>query len=459
MDFSTIAAISTPHGKGGVAVLRVSGSHALEIVSRIFEPFNTNAVFGNEPRKQIYGRLRSADQQQELDDVLATYFPAPHSFTGEDTVEIACHGGEVITAMILEALLSSGAVMAAPGEFSRRSFINGKMSLSSAEGIADLLDAKTEESAILSSKHSRGSLSAEIERISEAILDCASSLWAFIDYPEDDLQEMSDIELSERLKGVIRLCDRLLESFKIGRAVNSGVSAVIVGRPNVGKSTFFNCVLGEEKAIVTSQAGTTRDVLEYPVKMGKVLVNLADTAGVRNETTDVIEQIGIDRALQYVSKAELVFAMFDGSEPFGSDDARVVDYLLQQKDVFIIPVVTKTDLPKVLDTGSIKVLGEAVYVSEKNPCLDTITRIVDEKYISDEAALREGRILTNARQKAALERAKSLLIEAEGQIMTHEKDVASLTLESALSAVLEIDGREAGEKILDCVFSRFCVGK
>lgn len=459
MDFSTIAAISTPPGKGGVAVLRVSGPQALEIVSRIFSPFNSKVEFGKEPRKQIYGRLCSIDRNNDLDDVLATYFQAPYSFTGEDTVEIACHGGEVITSMILEALLASGAVMAAPGEFSRRSFVNGKMSLSAAEGIADLLDARTEEAALLSSKHTRGSLSSEIEWISKGILDCASSLWAYIDYPEEDLQEMSDEEISQGLDNIVQRCDRLLSSFRIGRAVNSGISAVIVGRPNVGKSTFFNCVLGEDKAIVTAQPGTTRDVLEYPVKMGKVLVNLADTAGVRNETTDIIEQIGIDRALQYVSDAELVFALFDGSEPFGDDDARVLSYLLEQKDVFIIPIVTKSDLHKVLDLKRIAPLGEPVFISEKNPSLDSIARIVEKNYIFDEAALHEGRIIANARQRATLERAKSLLLEAEEQIMIHEKDVASLTLEAALAAVLEIDGREAGDKILDSVFSRFCVGK
>ena len=316
MFFSTIAAISTPVGKGGVAVIRISGSEAIEIAKRVFFPKNGKNITDYSPRYQIYGDIMSIERNEVIDDGLLSYFFAPASFTGENVVEIACHGGEVVTAMVLSSILTAGAVMAAPGEFSRRAFVNGKMTLTAAEGVADLLDAKTEESAMLSSKASRGNLSNALTQISDMILSAASSLWAYLDYPEEDLQSMDDNELCELLDSNVFECQKLIDSFATGRAINSGISSVIVGKPNVGKSTFFNMLLGEEKAIVTDIPGTTRDVIEYPVKAGKVLLNLSDTAGVRSDTGDTVEKIGIEKALSVLKEAELVFALFDLSRPF-----------------------------------------------------------------------------------------------------------------------------------------------
>lgn len=461
MQFSTIAAISTPRGKGGVAVLRVSGGEALSIAKRVFVPFAKKAITDYPARTQIYGNITSFNGGEVLDDGLLTYFLAPHSFTGEEVVEIACHGGEVVTSMVLSALLSAGAVLAEPGEFSRRAFLNGKLSLTAAEGIADLLDAKTEAAAQLSSKTARGKLSGAITALSEDILSVSSSLWAYLDYPEEDLQSMSDVEMVDKLEEILSSCDNLLNSYQTGRAVNSGISAAIIGKPNAGKSTFFNALLGEDRAIVTDIPGTTRDVIEYPVKMGRVLLNLSDTAGVREETEDAIEKMGIRRAFAAIEEAELIFALFDLSRPFDREDRIVLERLEMQKEKSVIlPVFTKNDLPQLLDRSYVASLGEGIEISAyRTPQFRELIDFVEKHFISDEAALREGAILTNARQKAGVEKTRDLILEAKEQILASAKDLASLTMENALASLLDIDGKSAGEKILDQVFSRFCVGK
>ncbi len=461
MDFSTIAAVSTPPGKGGVALLRVSGREALAVAEQIFRPFSEKKIEEYPCRYQIYGNIVSLQEKKVLDDCLLTYFRAPHSFTGEDVVEIACHGGEVITGMILSQLLLSGAVMAKPGEFSRRAFMNGKLSLTAAEGIADLLDAKTEAAALLSSKTVRGKLSDTISNLSEQILFAASSLWAYLDYPEEDLQTMGDGEMLSHLEGIIASCQKLLDSFETGRAIQSGIPAVIVGKPNVGKSTFFNLFLGEEKAIVTSVPGTTRDVIEYPVTAGRVLLNLADTAGMRGNAADQVEEIGIEKALSVAKDSKLIFALFDRSRPLDGEDEMVLDLLRDCKDEKkIIPILTKCDLEEKLSCEPLAFLGEPLFLSkEKEFDFSALSSTVERMFISDESALEEGQIITNIRQKTNLEKTVLLLSEAMEHIACGAKDIASLTLESALSALLEIDGKSAGEKILDQVFSRFCIGK
>ena len=447
--------------KGGVAVIRISGKDAFEISSNVFRPKSGKNLLDYRPRFQIYGDIISPDDREIIDDGLLTYFVAPNSFTGENVVEISCHGGEVVTGMVLSAVLASGAVMAQAGEFSRRAFVNGKISLTSAEGIADLLDAKTEASATLSSKTSRGKLSETIKVISDSILLAASSLWAYLDYPEEDLQSMTDPELCSLLDENYAACQKLIDSFSTGRAVHSGIPAVIVGKPNVGKSTFFNLLLGEERAIVTDGPGTTRDVIEYPVKIGRVLLNLSDTAGMRTKTGDHVEMIGIERAYSALQAAELVFALFDASRPLEEDDRRVIEFLRENCETAkVIPILTKSDLPTVFPEKEISVFGapyEFSFVGE--PDFSQLFRDIEGYYISDEVALREGRVLTNARQKAQLVKARDLILLAKEQIFSSAKDLASLTLEEALSAILEIDGEKAAELILDQVFSRFCVGK
>ncbi len=461
MRFSTIAAVSTPPGKGGVAILRVSGPDSFDLAERLFRPADGKTVLSHPARQQIYGNILSADGGTVLDDGLLTYFNGPKSFTGEDVVEFACHGGEVVTSLILGALLHGGAVMAEPGEFSRRAFLNGKLSLTAAEGIADLLDAKTEEAALLSSKAARGRLSQAVESLSQEILDVSASLWAYLDYPEEDLQTMDDDVMLEKLAKIISTCDRLIASFRIGRAIQSGVTTVIVGKPNAGKSSFFNAFLGEDRAIVTSIPGTTRDILEYPVKAGRVLLNLSDTAGIRKETQDSIEKIGIEKALDAIDDAEMIFALFDGSRPWEAPDDILLEKLKENGNcAVVIPIITKSDLPLHLDLSKLACLGETLSFSVvQEPEFSSLIERIEQAFLSDEAALREGQIISNTRQRASLEQTKAGITQALEQIRFGQKDLASLSLEGALSALLEIDGKSAGEQILDAVFSRFCVGK
>ncbi|MBR2616105.1 MAG: tRNA uridine-5-carboxymethylaminomethyl(34) synthesis GTPase MnmE [Clostridia bacterium] len=441
--------------------MRISGSEALSIAERVFRAKSGKSLSDYPARFQIYGSILSSDGIRVLDDGLLTYFAAPHSFTGEDVVEIACHGGEMITSMVLSALLESGATMASAGEFTRRAFMNGKLSLTAAEGVADLLDARTEEAALLSSKTVRGRLSCEIERITARILEAASSLWAYLDYPEDDLQSFDDDALVSLLSEVLRESEALLHSYRTGRAISSGIPAVIAGKPNVGKSTLFNRLLGEDRAIVTSVPGTTRDVIEYPLKLGRVLLNLSDTAGVREDASDLVEEIGIEKAVRAVSEAEVIFFVLDRSREFSDDDKALLSAVLRrQEDALVIPVLNKCDLPSALDLCELPFEKDAYFSCGHDLLdIDELVRRVEERFISDESALREGRVITNARQRSALICAISLLKEAIDQIRRGDKDVASLTLESALAAFLEIDGKSAGEKILNEVFSRFCVGK
>ena len=461
MDFSTIAAISTPFGKGGVAVIRISGTEALSIAESIFRSRSGKRVAEQAPRYQVYGDIVSFSDGARLDDGLLTYFKAPHSFTGEDVVEIACHGGEVISSLILSNILTAGASMAKAGEFSRRAFVNGKLSLTEAEGVADLLDAKTEEAALLSAKAVSGALSQAIGEICDRLTLAASSLWAYLDYPEEDLQGFTDEEILLEFAEIKAACQKLLNSFRTGKAVYSGLSAVIAGKPNVGKSTFFNALLGEDRAIVTAIPGTTRDIIEYPVKMGRVLLNLADTAGLRGETGDRVEEIGMERAIDTISDAEVIFALFDLSRELEEDDRKVLSALEKKRDdALVIPIYTKSDQTAVLDTTPLSFLGEGVSFSAyKEFETEKIVTRIESAYISDERDWQEGRILANARQKADLSRAMDLLDEISEQIRIGAKDLASLSVETCLATLLAVDGKEAGEKILDQVFSRFCVGK
>ncbi len=460
MVFSTIAAVSTPRGKGGVALLRVSGPDAFAVASRVFYPMD-GKDFTLAPRKQIYGEIRTPDGRSVLDDGLLCAFPAPHSFTGEDVVEICCHGGEVVTASVLEALLTAGAVMAGPGEFSRRAHVNGKMSLSAAEGIADLLDAKTREAVVLSSKHARGAVSEKIAAIAEKLTAASSSLWAYLDYPEEDLQSLTDEEMTSSLSEVLGDIRALSASFRTGRAVNNGIPGVIVGKPNAGKSTFFNALLREERSIVTSIPGTTRDTVDAPLMMGRILVDLSDTAGIRRETDDVVESIGIDRSLSAITGAELIFALFDRSVPFDENDQKVIDALHGAPEgAVILPVLTKCDLPAVLDEARISLGEKPLTLSLKEGAdLTELTERVEKAFVTDEDLYREGAVITNARQAACLNRAAERIESAVSSIRSGAKDLATLDLEEALATLLETDGKSAGEKILNEVFSRFCVGK
>lgn len=457
---STVAAISTPPGKGGVALIRISGEEAFAVCERVFTPRGKMKFSDIPPRRATYGDIYL--DGQKIDDGMLTLFPAPNSFTGECVAELCCHGGILITKTVLEAVLLAGAVPAGPGEFTRRAFVNGKLSLTDAEAIGNLLEAKSPAQIALASEDSRGRLSSEISEISKSLTSLLSSIYARIDYPDEDLGEFSDSESREILVKIHDRIERLLRTYKTGRAVSEGISTVICGKPNAGKSTLYNLILGEDAAIVTDVAGTTRDVLTRSAPLGNVLLNLADTAGIR-DGADEVERIGIERSRARISSSELVLAVFDLSRPFDEDDGALVK-LLSSSEKTVISILNKADI---CDTGRVfdssrlgSLLKYSVTLSAKSGSAEELSRLVEELFTDGDISIGEDAIISSARQSAAL---KTALEYIKCAISAYDSglaaDVASSDAERALGAISELEGRSAREDVIADIFAKFCVGK
>lgn len=455
-----IAAVSTPPGKGGVAIIRMSGEGAFRIADKVFFPLNKKVFSDCEARKQIYGHI--VENGEKIDDVLATRFPAPHSYTGEDTVEIACHGGILVTATVLEALLSAGAVHATAGEFTRRAFINGRMGLTEAEAIADLLEAKSREQIRLSSDTARGRLAGKIADIRSFLVDLMSSIYARIDYPDEDLGDFTDSEVLARLYIIKEACESLLATYNTGKAVSEGIKTVICGKPNVGKSSFYNLLAGEDAAIVTDIEGTTRDVLTMTVPLGKIMLKIADTAGIRHDDKiDKVEEIGIEKSRQMIEKSELLFAIFDNSRIFDEEDRLLLEEI-KISSAPKIAIINKSDLENKFDKG---MLGDGFdYVIElsakEERGLNELSAITDKLFTDERIVIGEDAVISSARQHAALKRCLDfVLAAAESLDLGFSQDAASSDIERALGAISELDGRAVSEEIVSDIFSKFCVGK
>jgi tRNA modification GTPase len=456
-----IAALSTPVGKGGVALIRVSGQGCHELVSRIFFSKSGKKLGDYPPRFAVFGDIR--DERSAIDTALVTRFCAPSSFTGEDMVEISCHGGYIVSSMVLETVLSQGARMAEAGEFTRRAFINNKLTLSEAEAIGDVLSAVSREGVRLSTSQASGALGERMKLITDNLTALISSLYAYIDYPDEDLEDIDDETLLENIKLLVCDSENLLSTYRAGNAITHGIPTLIVGKPNVGKSSLFNSLLKDEKAIVTSIAGTTRDLLEYNADVKGVTLRLIDTAGLREKTDDKIEEMGMDIAKNklYSEDTSLVLALFDLSRPLDADDLKLLEMLESCSDKTIIPVFTKCDLQQQLDVEKIeKALGKAVVVSSftKDGMTELEERIFEE-YIGDTLPSPETAMLTGLRQRSVVERGIDALKRAKSELETGFKDMTGMALEEALGVLLEVDARSAGEKIVDEIFSKFCVGK
>jgi len=341
----TIAAVSSPRGKGGVALLRVSGPDAIAVASRVFRPKNKKPLADAMPRTAVYGEILAPESNGEwlsVDDGLATVFLEPASFTGENTVEIACHGGILLTETVLTALFAAGARPAEAGEFTRRAFLNGKIGLSSAEALGNILEANTREQLTLAHGGMRGKVESACKTIYDSLCAILASIYAKIDYPDEDLADMSREEIIAALQECAHSLERLERTYRTGHAIAEGIPTVICGRPNVGKSSLYNRVVGRDAAIVTSIEGTTRDVLTETAALGRVTLRLFDTAGL-HETADVVEQIGIARANEALDAAELIFAVFDGSRPADEEDRTLTETVLQ-KTGCKIAILNKVDL-------------------------------------------------------------------------------------------------------------------
>ena len=433
----TIAAISTARGRGGVAIIRISGDDALEIAMGVVRTKAKEI----EPRKCYYGEILR--DGEIIDDGILTYYKAPASFTGEDVCEICCHGGIYVTGAVLESVLSQGAVLAGPGEFTRRAYINGKLTLSRAEAIGNVIDARTDSQLRLSSSQARGALSSKVENIRESMLSLIAHAYATVDYPDEDIEEATRDEMVSTLNSVLSELEALKRSYRTGRAVCEGIQTAIIGKPNAGKSSLYNMLLRENLAIVTDIAGTTRDVIEHTASLGGVTLNLADTAGIRESS-------------------ELLFCVFDQSTKETAEDEEILE-LARGKSA--IAIINKTDTPPKISKEFLEKVEasflKTVYISARNSLgYEELEKTVAGLYDLGEFDLSKDGIISNARQfssvNLALEETKNA---KEALDFGQTPDIVLFSLEKALSDLDMIDAKGASEEIVNTIFSRFCVGK
>lgn len=457
-----IAAVATPSGKGGVALIRVSGEGAVDLCERVFFPISKRRLSDYPARTQVYGYI--INNEEKIDDGMACYFRAPASYTGEDTVELSVHGGKLVTECVLSALFSAGAHPAERGEFTRRAFINGKLSLTEAEAIATVIDAVSEEQIKISSLSRRTKLKEKIDEIASEITSVLASLFARIDYPDEDLGEFGRDEAKEELKIILSNVDKLVSTYRTGHAVSEGIVTTIVGKTNVGKSSVYNAILDEDAAIVTDIEGTTRDVLERTAKLGSIILRLRDTAGIREQTrADTVEKIGIERSRRALSESELILAVFDLSRPLDKDDLDTLEEI-ENSRAAKIALLNKSDKETLLDTsaleGKFDLTLTVTATEDKTGTREKIACAVNSLFCDKELLFSEDAVIANARQNSALIEGKNFI---ENAIRSYEiglpEDAVATDLETALAFIGEIDGRQVSETVVSEIFKNFCVGK
>lgn len=452
---TTIAAIATPNAPGGIAVIRISGERAFEVAEKIFVPAGDKKVADMRGYTCAYGE--AFDGEERLDDCILTVFRAPHSFTGEDTAEISCHGGIYVTRRILRAALANGAVMAQAGEFTKRAFLNGKIDLTQAESVMDIISAKGERELKMAENIREGAAYKAVRKISDRLMNMLGSLAAWTDYPDEDIPEVEPETMRTELENIRAELESLIRNYDSGRILREGVSTVIVGRPNVGKSTLFNALSGCERSIVTDIAGTTRDAVEETVKLGDVTLRLMDTAGIR-ETSDKIEEIGVNIAQKAIESAELVIAVFDGSEKMGDDDVNIINRINFNNSV---AVVNKNDLSTVIDITELeKHFKHIVYLSAKeNSGTDELCACIEDIFRMNEPFFNDVTV-ANERQKKCVDVCLENVEKAVEAIECGEMlDAVNVLIDYAEQSLLELIGEKITDAVVDEVFSRFCVGK
>ena len=456
-----IAAIATGHSPTAIGIVRVSGEGCFACCDRVFRAAGGCPFSRQEPRKMVYGEMLD-DQGRVIDQGLAVRFPGAHSYTGEDSAEFHCHGSPVVLRELLSALFAAGARQARAGEFTKRAFLNGRMDLTQAEAVIDLIDAETVSAARNAAAQLDGGLRRVLEPIQDALLDITSRFYAVVDYPDEDIEDIRPEQVAQALDTADRQLTALLATCQRGKVLKSGVRTAIVGRPNAGKSSLLNALAGFERAIVTDIPGTTRDTVEESVLCGGVLLRLTDTAGIR-DTEDTVEKLGVERSRKAVEAADLVLAVVDGSVPLTEEDLEVLR--LAAKTPRWIAVFSKCDLwdTKARSVGVIGQVGTpAASVSLSSVSgegLDRLEAAVAELFPAGEAP-DSGSLLTDQRQEETALRARDAVRRAKGALNAGLTPDAILTdAEEALNALGELTGRTAKEEIVSRIFSRFCVGK
>ena len=449
----TIAAVSTGMQVSAIGIVRLSGDDAIKIADRLFLPQSGKKMRDCADRQLVFGSLTDACGET-LDICLCTVSRAPHSYTGEDTAELQCHGSPAVLRAALDAVFSLGARQALPGEFTKRAFLNGRMDLTSAEAVADIIDAETAEAAKNAAGQLGGAISRKIDGIYDFLTDLSSHYHAVLDYPDEDIGDFRLESYKAQLCDAIAQLKRLGDSYSGGKLLRDGIPAAIIGRPNAGKSSLLNAVLGYDRAIVTSIPGTTRDTIEEKLRLGGVLLRLTDTAGLR-DTDDEIEKLGVMRSHEAMENAELVIAVIDGSGELLPEDAEIIRYAENAPNAVI--AVSKSDLGKtaVLPETTLPVVELSSMTGEG---LDKLAETVKSIFpVPDSPA---GEILTNARQAEAVNRALVSLRAAYDALLSGcTPDIVLTEAEGAMSALGELSGRTVREDVTNRIFERFCVGK
>ncbi len=449
-----IAAIATGLVRSGIGILRMSGDGCIDLANRVFALYNGQALSSLPDRKLARGTLFDA-QNRPIDEAMVFVSHAPHSYTGEDTVEFQCHGSPAVLTAGLSALLSNGFHQAGPGEFTKRAFLNGQMDLTQAEAVIDLIDAETADAAANAAGQVAGVLRKQLDPIYDSLMDICSHFHAVLDYPDEDIEPFRLQAYADTLNSASKKLDMLLSSCRRANFIKNGVQTAILGAPNAGKSSLLNALAGFDRAIVTDIPGTTRDAVEQTVTLGRHLLRLLDTAGIR-DTSDTVEHLGVERSFQAAQSCQLAFFVVDGSKPLTPEDEAAMDAALQAPDA--IAILNKQDLPCVIDPSELPFSYVIPVSCAKQAGLDLLEQTLD--MVFDDEAPCDGSILTNARQADAIAKSRASIEAALSSLrLGMTPDAVLVDVEAAMEALGEATGRVVREDITNRIFERFCVGK
>lgn len=454
----TIAAIATPGSGSGIGVIRISGENAIEVADKIFQPKNRNKRLPEQPTYTIhYGNIVDGDKL--LDEVIVLLMRGPHSYTAEDTVEIDCHGGTFVMRKILELVIRNGARPAEPGEFTKRAFLNGRIDLSQAEAVMDVIEAQNNYALQSSLGQLKGSLLEMIREMREKILYEIAYIESALDDPEHISLDGYPVELGKKVDNLLKIAGDLLKSSQNGRVLREGIRTVIVGKPNAGKSSLMNVLVGSNRAIVTDMAGTTRDILEEEIQLKGLNLNIVDTAGIR-KTDDPVEKIGVERAKKAMLDADLILYVVDSSADLDENDEEIISFLQDQNAIILL---NKADLPSALTVEKMqeRLQKPTVSISAREETgMDELSDLIEHMFLSGEISFNDQVYLTNMRHQAAMEQVQSSLMKVKESIsLGMPEDFFSIDLMDAYEALGSIIGESVGEDLVNEIFSKFCMGK
>ena len=455
---TTIAAIGTALSNSGISIIRISGKDSLSIINKIFK---TNHEI--EPNTIVFGKILK--NNEFIDNVLLSYFKAPHSYTGEDVCEINCHGGTQITRQILEIVLENGARLAEPGEFSKRAFLNGKMDLSQAEAVINLINAKTQTETRIAAKNLEGNLSKKIIELREELVELMAKIEVSVDYPEYDYEEVEPTSIIELLDKKVNEINNILKTYEHGKYIKNGVNVAILGKPNVGKSSLLNNLANYDKAIVTDIPGTTRDIVEETINLGDIVLNISDTAGIR-DTDDIIEKIGVEKSLKILEEMDLVIYIINGEDGISKEDFEILSKIQNKGLKYIlainkIDVASKNVLNGILDEIKQNELNDPIFISvQENKGIDKLKDEIIKLFNSNDLDYAHELIITNERHKDLLKKSVDYLNDAKKEISLGQPiDIVSIYVKKATKTLGEIIGADVTEDIISKIFEKFCLGK